>query len=122
MNGVRIQKTLGVIAPPKKKKNAEEDDADEEENGTEADTDMVDDEKTVLDLDEQKKTKTRGRKAKKAPSVKKEAKPIVEEILGSTDPVTIDIGDLYSEEVRSGCAFLLRKTDPNISYRDETSY
>jgi hypothetical protein len=105
VNGVRIQKTLGVIAPPKKKKNADEDDADEEENGTEADTDMVDDEKTVLDLDEQKKTKTRGRKA---PSVKKDAKPVVEEISGSADPVTIDIGDLYSEEVRSGCAFLFK--------------
>lgn len=100
---MRIQKTLGVIAPPKKNKNTQGDGAAEGEDNNEADTDMVDDEKTEVDLDEQKKTKTRGRKAKKAPSVKKEAKPVVEEILGSTDPVTVDIGDLYSEEVRSGC-------------------
>ncbi len=63
---------------------------------------MADDEKTVLDLDEKKQKKTRGKKAQKAPEIKKEAKPVVEEIVGSTDPVTLDIGDLYSEEVRPG--------------------
>ena len=98
MNGVRIQKTLGIIAPPKKNKENENNGGEDENNDDEG-TDLADDEQTVLDA-EQDHLKTRERKSKKDTKVNTEEKTIEEEVIGSTETITLDIGDLYSEEVK----------------------
>lgn len=102
MNGARIQKTLGVIAPPKNKsKNEEDTDNVQEKN----DDTMEDDEKTVADPSENTSTNNEGKAKGVVKTEKKLANTASEEVVGSAEPLKLDIGDLYSEEVSTSANF-----------------